>query len=169
MSLIYEPLSKETLLDVIDLAHLTWADDFKTKDSPEESYLSSIEPEKYQELWDRKNFRTLEYFTIKNEGGDVIGIAGLSTKKAETENIVWLEWYAVHPLHRGKGYGREILQWVISKVKQKKFKILRLYTSDHIDEVTAQILYDKLGFKETRREKEGDNTWTTIYKELILS
>ena len=169
MSLIYEPLSKDTLLDVIDLAHLTWADDFKTKDSPEESYLSSIEPEKYQELWDRKNFRTLEYFTIKNEGGDVIGIAGLSTKKAETENIVWLEWYAVHPLHRGKGYGREILQWVISKVKQKKFKILRLYTSDHIDEVTAQILYDKLGFKETRREKEGDNTWTTIYKELILS
>lgn len=168
MSLLYEPLSKETLPDVIALSYLAWPDDFKTEDSPEEAYLASLHPDEHRTFWERSQLKTLEYFAVKDTTGVVVGITGLYTEKIESSEIVWLGWYSVHPLHRGKGYGREILQWTIDEAKHRGFRTMRLYTGDDKDEETAQIVYEKFGFKEIGREKKNGDSYTTLYKELLL-
>lgn len=168
MLLTYEPLSKENLPDVVGLSYLAWPDDFKTQDSPEGAYLASLYPDKHQDFWERSQLKTLEYFAVKDIAGNVVGVTGLYTEKIETPDIVWLGWYSVHPLYRGKGYGRAILQWTIDEAKHRGFKIMRLYTGDDAAEATAQIVYEKFGFKEIAREKKEGDSYTTLYKELIF-
>jgi GNAT superfamily N-acetyltransferase len=169
MSLTYEPLSQETLQDVIVISRDAWPDDFDTQDSPEEAYLASTDHEDHKDFLQRHKIKSLEYFAVKDTDGKVIGITGLYTDEKDlAPGLIWLGWYAVHPQYQGKGYGKEILTWTVNEAKRRGYSLLRLYTSDDTNEATAQILYEKFGFKEIRREKEEGKKYTTLYKELKL-
>ena len=61
------------------------------------------------------------------------------------EDDVWLGWFGVLEEYRCHGYGREILNETINLTKELGFKNMRLYT-DFIDNSTAIILYEKMGF-----------------------
>lgn len=111
---------------------------------------------------------SLGYF-IAIEKEKVIGLAGLYELPQDNKESNWLAWFCVDPKFRGKGLGKRLLGLMIKKTKKSKKKYLRLYTSDGEIEKVARKLYEKLGFKETRRKKLPKKNETRIYMELKLN
>jgi len=93
----------------------------------------------------------------------VIGTVGVYTYRKDSNEAYWLSWFCVDSGFRGNGIGKKLLQFAIQLARQAGKKYLRLYTSTHPSEATAQSLYEKSGFQITGRESER------IYLELDLS
>lgn len=83
------------------------------------------------------------------EDGEAVGYIEMTTGCEENEPIQLL----VAPEHRGKGYGRALLQAAIEAELPKKVR-LEVY----VNNTPAVNLYRSLGFKETLREYLGSMT-----------
>jgi hypothetical protein len=67
---------------------------------------------------------------------------------------------------RGQGLGKKLLEYTIDEARKYEKKYLRLYTSNAPDEVVAQIIYKKYGFKKIKQKKRV--FYTKIIRELEL-
>jgi len=101
-----------------------------------------------------------------NEDGDVCGTTGLYACIKDKNEAAWLSWFCVHPMQRGQGIGKKLIEFSIDKARASNKKFLRLYTSDDPNEAEAQSLYEKYGFKIVKEERLRD--YTVIYRELRL-
>lgn len=84
---------------------------------------------------------------VAREGGKAIAMAALhfTTSTAEGGRVAGLEDCVVHPDHRRKGVGEKLLGYVLEQSKAEG--ALRVMLLTDADNVTAQALYRKLGFK----------------------
>lgn len=84
---------------------------------------------------------------VAREGERVIAMAALhfTTSTAEGGRVAGLEDCVVHPEHRRKGVGGKLLGYVLEQAKAEGALRVMLLTDG--DNVTAQALYRKLGFK----------------------
>jgi ribosomal protein S18 acetylase RimI-like enzyme len=84
---------------------------------------------------------------VAREGDRVIAMAALhfTTSTAEGGKVAGLEDCIVHPEHRRKGVGEKLLGYVLEQAKAEGALRVMLLTDG--DNVTAQALYRKLGFK----------------------
>lgn len=163
--LIYELISKENIDKAIALVYSVFPYEFGTDDSPEEAYRTSLDKIKHKDFIERHNLKDLDYFIVKDFNTEkIVGVTGWYTENIDLENTAWLGWYCVDKNERGKGYGKEILNWTVDQVKQRGFKVFKLYTSNDDNEKVAQKLYESMGFKII---KEGDE-FLTIYREKVL-
>ncbi len=122
---------------------------------PEYAYEGSI-------LEKAEEFKYYLATIIINKKERVIGITGHYTEDIEGKDngIIWLGWFGVLEKYRGKGYGKELLEKSINKVKKfkgiglkQRFKELRLYTTkDEKHEAKARLMYRKRGFKQYRMD-----------------
>lgn len=167
--LIYEFLSDENIDEAIALVYSVFPYEFGTGDSPEEAYRASLDRVDHKDFIKSHNLKDLNYFVVRDSDSEkIVGVTGWYTENIDSENIAWLGWYCVDKNKREKGYGKEILNWTIEQVKEKSFKVFKLYTSNDENEKVAQKLYEDLGFKIIKEEqKEGDN-YITIYREKLL-
>jgi GNAT superfamily N-acetyltransferase len=163
--LTYIPLSPENIEEAIALVRSVFPSDFGTEDSPEEAYRASIDPDKHKAFIERHHLDILQYFIVKDANGKTVGVTGWYTEKPGPEDTIWLGWYCIDPAERGKGLGKEILQWSISQVKEMGYKKLKLYTSDDPNEATAQILYEKLGFALVGEEQKEGEEYKILFRE----
>ena len=108
----------------------------------------------------------LNYWAAVNDNGDVCGICGLYTYKKDEREAVWLGWFCVDPNHRGRGIGKKLIEFSIVEARKHNKKYFRLYTSTDPNEAAAQNLYEKYGFKITRREQ--NRSGARIFRELKL-
>ena len=108
----------------------------------------------------------LNFWVAQNEQDRIIGTTGLYTYVRDEKEAVWLAWFCVDPGERGKGIGRELIEFSINKARGLGKQFFRLYTSDVPNEADAQILYEKYGFKVTERKKKP--FYTLLYRELKL-
>lgn len=81
--------------------------------------------------------------TIKDK---IVGITGYFLDRYETKNY-WLGWFYIHKNYAGKGYGKELLEFVVKKLKKKGIKKLFVNTSSHYFYKKALKLYLDNGFK----------------------
>lgn len=81
-------------------------------------------------------------YYIGYENGKQIGITGIYHYQ---EDEAWLAWFGILPHYRKLGYGKKLLEKTMELAKKQNYKTMRLYT-DKIDNATAIILYEKLGF-----------------------
>lgn len=95
------------------------------------------------------------YYIADNEG--IIGEFCLLF----TGSIVSLWSFAIDPLQRGKGYGKAVLQLLISELRQQNRDKLVLYVKT--DNIGAIKLYESVGFKVV---PQGDSS--SLYYELPL-
>lgn len=107
-----------------------------------------------------------QYWVAVDETGEICGTTGLYSEKDDISEALWLSWFCVAPEKRGLGIGKMLLEFSIKTAKDQNKKYLRLYTSDDPGEAAAQPLYEKYGFKITKKEKAKDHV--LIYREKNL-
>jgi N-acetylglutamate synthase-like GNAT family acetyltransferase len=156
------PLSEKYLEATIKMVNAVFPEDSEAIWNPEKSLPLSLRPQ--SEL---KEDVFVDYWVVLNKNDDVIAVTGIYKLKEDSNDVVWLGWYCVRNDQRGKGFGKELLEWTIKKAKERGFKKMRLYTSTDPNEAVAQILYEKMGFNITS-EDEGDGIHKTLYREKIL-
>ncbi|MBI2068852.1 MAG: GNAT family N-acetyltransferase [Candidatus Yanofskybacteria bacterium] len=164
----FEPLSERNIEEATELAHSVFPEDAKKERKPGDAYRASLEPRKYLDFYKQEgyNLLLLEYYIAREPSDKIAGVTGFYQRDIDPKDIAWLGWYCVDPQFRGKGYGREILEWTIDKAKEKGFTVLKLWTTTDPNEAAAQILYEKLGFTVVREEdSEG---YRTLYREKKL-
>lgn len=161
-----EPLSRENIKEATTLAHEVFPSSVGDKDDPDISYKASLEPERYRSFLERWDLKTLEYWVVREDGALVAG-TGLYGRNGEPD-VAWLGWYFVAPAARGKGIGRELLEWSIAEARRRGFKRMKLYTSTDPNEAAAQVLYEKLGFKLVGEDEADENGIKVLYREREL-
>lgn len=107
----------------------------------------------------------VEYYAIVLNG-KTIGTIGLYHLSHEPLDVLWLGWFCVDAHYRGLGYGIEAMTLVKGVACQKNAKILKLYTSNHPEEVAAQAFYERFGFETFLEVQKNDLLF--IYKKLQL-
>ena len=144
------PVSFENIDEASKLANSVFPQEKYTAES---AFRASLDPENNREFFEKFKLVTLKYWVAVDEGR-IVGTTGRYTLEKDKEEANWLGWYCVAPEYRGRGFGKDLLQFIIDLTKKEGKKFLRLYTSNAPGEETAQVVYKKFGFVETGREPE---------------
>ena len=92
-------------------------------------------------------------YTIENNENENIGIMWFSSQSNHGDNELFLCDVEVNKEYRGKGYGRESMDLLESKVKEFNINTISLHVFLH--NKIAYSLYNKIGYKEVKRGKAG--------------
>ncbi len=89
--------------------------------------------------------------------GEPAGTASLllSDMTTNQELSPWLANIYIHPLQRGKGLGKQVVQQVMAEARQRGLRTLYLFTEDQ------QAFYEKLGWELHHREFY-ENHWVAV-------
>jgi ribosomal protein S18 acetylase RimI-like enzyme len=93
------------------------------------------------------------FWIALDENDNIVGITGLYSYNIDKSEAVWLAWFCVDPVYRGRGIGRKLLECSIEIAKKYNREYFRLYTSNDKNESAAQSLYEKYGFEIIKKEK----------------
>ena len=123
----------------------------------------------YTGKWE-KDFDDIEGIYLRNLGEFLVGILdskiiAMGGLRKMTDGIVELRRMRVDPDFQRKGFGQIILDTLEKKAKELGYKVIQLNTSAKL--VSAQKFYEKNGYKEIRREKEGWVVDNIIYQKVI--
>lgn len=100
--------------------------------------------------------------------GTVRGTIGLYARTEDETEARWVSWFCVDPACRGQGIGKGLLTHLISEVRSRGYRYLRLYTGSDPDETAAQVLYESRGLREIRRRRILFTPYEKIWRELDL-
>lgn len=160
MQLNYIPLTKENLYKALLIAKEIFPYD---SDDIELSYTRGLDNDS---TW--RSVKILEHYLVINSDTDeVVAITGIYQKNTHPLDEIWLSWFGVNPKFRRQGIGKKVLELTMNLARDRGYKHFNLWTSDWIDEVAAQKLYDDLGIKVYKSEP-GDE-YTTIYRSADLA
>ena len=162
------PLSREYLEETMKMVAEVFPDDVGAIYNPERSFNLGLQYAEHPDLLaNSETQRRLGYWIVLNESDEVVGTTGLYNKKDGPPDEVWLGWYCMRKDQRGKGLGRELLEWTVERARAEGYKKFKLYTSTDPNEARAQELYEKLGFK-IIGEEDNDDGAKTLYREKTL-
>lgn len=163
------PLSKENLEETIALAHKVFPLDAASKNPPERGFRKSLSKEANIKSWKGPEniLSRLNYWVLLGEGSKVVGVTGLYGFK-DVPDEVWLAWFCLDPEIRGQGLGRKLLTWTMDKAKDEGYKIFKLYTSTDPNEAAAQRLYESVGLKIVKKEKDPESPYDIMYRQVNL-
>lgn len=89
-----------------------------------------------------------------NARGRVVGITGLYTTELDESEAVWISWFCVDPEYRRQGIGKQLMEFSIKTAETMNKPWLRVYTSNHPNELNSHLLYAKYGFQPFQPKKE---------------
>ena len=123
----------------------------------------------YTGKWE-KDFDDIEGIYLRNLGEFLVGILdskiiAMGGLRKMTDGIVELRRMRVDPDFQRKGFGQIVLDTLEKKAKELGYKVIQLNTSAKL--VSARKFYEKNGYRETRREKEGWVVDNIIYQKVI--
>ncbi len=98
----------------------------------------------YEDLYDKATNTKDDncFFLVYNEN-ELIGITGVDVFREYPETI-WLDWFAILPQHRKKGYGKKVLLDTIQYCKNlNRYDVFRVETT-YYESRPALFLYDKV-------------------------
>jgi len=127
-----DPKDKSRILSVIGSYRVKWDRDI-AKRYYDDYFLSSVN------LKDDKIYVAV----LDNK---IIGVTGYSIDRYEARNY-WLGWFYIHKQYSQKGYGTQLLNFIIGKLSKKRIKRLFVNTSSHPFYRAALDLYLKNGFR----------------------
>ncbi|WP_445626987.1 GNAT family N-acetyltransferase [Nostoc sp. DSM 114167] len=161
-----ESLSIATLEQAIHLREEVFPGVSNSSDSP--SLVASLYLDEYAQWFSNSGITQLNYWVaIDEQSFQVIGLTGLYCKSEDEQEADWLGWFCVASRFRGKGIGKELLDFTIDLAQAKAKRYLRLYTWEHPSSYVARMLYLKRGFYQIG-ESPNKSGFKTIYLELQL-
>lgn len=142
------PLTPEFADDAMRLAQQV----FKNDDQEEIRlcFRAALDPDSEPEFMAAHECSDIRYWVVI-ENGMVAGVTGFYNE-IHTPKTIWVSWFCVHPDHRNRGLGTDLLQFTIQRAVDEGYECLKLFTSDLDDEQSAHRLYARCGFVETHRE-----------------
>ena len=150
MILHYEKIDK----DIIDIAYKIQKNIWP-EDPDYNCFLDKIENPRDDNI---------SWLVYDNE--NIIGITGVYIEDEDKESI-WLDWFAVLPQYRKKGYGEKILLDTIDYCKKlNKYFYFRIDTT-YYENRPALFLYDKV--MDLREEYTAEDTNEKKYNYLIYT
>jgi len=81
----------------------------------------------------------------------IVGVVGFCFDKYCSPDILWLNWFYVHPNYRRRGIGRDLLKYVLDEARSLGVRKMYLDTSSDISYAPAVALYERFGFREEGR------------------
>ena len=148
MSLKFELLSKSNFDEALAIQRLCFPDE---DENAEIDFKAVLDPQIRSE-WKGE----LVDWVIFNDTKPV-GIVGLYSYPEYKEDA-WIDWFAILPEFRGKGYARITMDFIEAEAKRRNFKNLRSYTGEHANKEACHF-FQGLGWKsepylgEDRREE----------------
>lgn len=113
--------------------------------------------------WDGKDERAR--LVVGYVDGEPVATARWRTVPYDEELVAKLERFAVLPSHRGKGYGRRLVEVVLEDVRQAGFRTQILHAQKQVEDFYAAFGFETVGepfteagiphVKMVRREPEG--------------
>ncbi|HAW52814.1 MAG TPA: hypothetical protein DCX54_10890 [Flavobacteriales bacterium] len=85
---------------------------------------------------------------VKIVSGKIVGVIGYVPDTYGTPGVFWLGWFYVQREEVGAGHGRDLLGYVIDKLRDAKARKLYLDTSTDELYLPARSLYESMGFGE---------------------
>lgn len=161
MNLVFKPLSKDNLEEGLSLGRKIFPDDFETLELGYRASLNLVDPR-----W--KTRKILDYFLVYDDKNKLVAITGFYQWTKHSEDEVWLGWYGVDSEERGRGIGRQVLNWTIKSAKERGYKKFRLWTTACPAEAVAQKLYEDVGLKIYSTEKKPEEEYEIMYREINL-
>lgn len=100
-------------------------------------------------------------FWVVEEGEAILGELHVYWDKEDKEEAngktrAYLSALRIHPDHRGKGWGTQLMQRVLERIKEKGFHEVTIGAYHHEPEI--QALYQKWGFTEFVKEGIEETT-----------
>ena len=89
---------------------------------------------------------------IAETDSEIVGSIGIVR---DSDSTAQLRWFLVHPDHRGRGLGRELLNRALQFSRDRGFKSVFLWTVSDLK--TAAHLYQQTGFRKT--EEKTHKIW----------
>ena len=125
--LIYEKINLDNLNTAYEIQKNIWKDESD-----------------YDDLYDKAtNTKDDNCFFIVHDKDNIIGITGVDVYR-EYPDTIWLDWYAILPEYRRKGYGEKVLLDTIMYCKSlNRFNVFRIETTYYKNR-PALFLYDKV-------------------------
>ena len=95
---------------------------------------------------------------LAEANGRIIGSVAIArTSKTEAQ----LRWFLVHPDHRGKGLGKQLISEALNFCRDRKYKSVFLWTTSEL--AAAGHLYMQAGFRKT--EVKSHQVWGKFISE----
>lgn len=125
-----------------------WSPHVEWQQKAQKDYIAGIQSGK-QEFW------------VVEDGGNILGELHVYWDKKDKEeangkNRAYLSALRIHPDHRGKGLGTQLMQRVLERIAKKGFSEVTIGAYHH--EPQIQALYQKWGFTEFVKEGIEENT-----------
>lgn len=86
-----------------------------------------------------------DHYYFVYDDGEIVGILDIEPKRGTISNI------GVDPQQRGKGYGRQIMHFVLNRLREEGREKAGLRI--HVDNEPAISLYESLGFSVTKQHR----------------
>lgn len=150
MNLKYEKIDKKNINIAYEIKKNIWPED------PDyNSFLDKIE---------NSSDDNISWLVYDNK--EIIGITGIYVEDEDNESI-WLDWFAILPQYRQKGYGKRVLLDTIDYCKKlNKYLYFRVDTT-YYENRPALFLYDKV--MDLREDYTAEDTDEKKHEYLIYT
>ena len=142
--------------------------------------LISVAMNRDEAEWARE---TMEfYFACKNHGldsgrryyvwryqGEIHGLVGLHRYLWGPKENVWLSWFAIHPVYRGRDVGSAMIDAIEEIAKQSGYKKFLIETYDNPTFERARSFYKAKGFSQMGRVEDylADGSAMLVFSKRI--
>lgn len=130
------------------------ADDIQAMANIDRMTFSGNKPEEYAERWYHCRLAQGEQHPmfVYHDGTDILGYIGWEFLNgfARSTPVIELQKFAVHPDHRGKGVGKELMLTTFETMKQRvaenqpNAEVMRVFLWTKKDNETAAKLYKRI-------------------------
>jgi len=123
---------------------------FSQIDKKEQKTLeASIDKETLSYVLKENEIKDIQYWVAKDKKNSrIIAMTGLYTELEDDEDSCWLGWFCLDKRYRGKGFGKELLNFSIEQAKSLSKRYLHIYTYNSKEYKVAINMYKSYGFKE---------------------
>lgn len=128
---------------------------------------AAVDPAAHTGFYTDRGLESVRCWTTHLMGGPVSGMAMLWGYRAQPDEL-WLAWFGLLPVVRGRGAGTKLLDWLIALARTEGRRTLRLWTTDEAEYMTAMGLYTRRGFRAEQYPPLPGENWNTLVFSLGL-
>lgn len=146
---------KKLSIDTLNEAEILRDKIFSQIDTKERRTLeASIDKEALSCVLEENEIVDVQYWVaIDKKSSQIIAITGLYTELEDDEDSCWLGWFCLDKRYRGKGFGKELLNFSIEQAKSISKRYLHIYTYDSQEYKVAINMYKHYNFIEYNVEE----------------